>query len=171
MTEKKTVDYLGAWISIGLITAIAVVLALLFLSSKAEAHRGEVTKTLSIFNAGGKRILGDTSNRVSALVWEVPTSAFEHVNRPVEFLLQWPRLPSIADVQIKIAKEKLAEYVARWAEEKEEKRKALELKYDWEAFQKALGLCLVLSGAFLAFIYGRPSKTFKSPSDKGEITG
>lgn len=48
------------------------------------------------------------------------------------------------------------------AEEKLKDKKALEIKHDWEAFQKALALALILIGAFLSLLYGRSGKVYKS---------
>lgn len=156
--------------AVGLLDALLVIGLLLLLSSHAEAHRGKVTEPLPVHTIGRIGPVGGVGARVSALVWSVPRTPFEGNNRPVEFIFQWPHLPSVAEQQVKMAQEKLAVYIAEQAEKAVERRKALELQADWEAFWKAVGLALMLVGGVSIVGYGWPSRTFKSPSDRGKIS-
>lgn len=76
-------------------------------------------------------------------VWASP-------KKPVEFIIAWPHLPSVEEVQIKLAKEAMAMSFRK----AEEARKALELKLDFDALIKALALALMSVGTIITVVLG-----------------
>ena len=156
--NSKYLDFYVQLIA-GLVVAL---IAGMLLSSLAEASHGQRTKPVPIHTLGSSWSVGNSSFVVGTLVWEAPRETFERHHRPIELIFQWPKLPSIAEQQIRLAQDKLAVFLAEQAVEHDKKRQQLELQYDWEALKKAAALALILIGLFLSVIYGRPRRVFKS---------
>lgn len=160
------------WVVAALLLAVVMLITVIFLSlAHAEASHGNTAKPLNLFDISGSTGHSGVSNRVATLVWTGPRTAFEGTNPPVEYVLEWPRLPSIEEVEVKIAEAKLAQYVSERAKKAQEARRAVELRLDWEAFWKAVGLSLIILGGFLTFIYGSIRRVFETPSREKKISG
>lgn len=148
------------YVEAALITAILVLLAMLlsvFLSS-AEAHRGLPSKSVTLPVLGHVNGFPDARLRHAGVIYEAPRSAFEKSNEPVKWLFQWPWLPSVDEVRIKMAKEKLAMEIAS-----KEEMKPFQWPFDWEALKRALGLALIAAGVMISIMYGRTAIGKKNP--------
>lgn len=165
MTKK----YLDNYVVVGMTVALIILLwmlASIFLSSGAEARRGSHTGK-SVPRITRVDTTGVDARSVGSLPWIPITSAFDRQNAPVPYLLEWPRIPPATDVLIRNAKTRLADFMEEGKKQAAEKQKAVELKYDWEAFQKAGGLFFICVGVIFTAVYGaggRPKK--KGPYEK-----
>lgn len=151
MTKK----YLDCYVSLGILAGIIVllwVLAIIFLSSIAEAHRGDVTKPVPIPHASPVWRVIDVGPRTAALYWEVPRTPFERPQEPVRFILQWPQLPTVAETHIKLAQERLQVYMAVEIKNREEAHKSLQNKVEAEELVKTLAFVVLLLGIFLTVL-------------------
>lgn len=142
------------WALAAAIIALSWVMFCVFLSSKAEAHSGHGIAIPISRHVNG---FPDSRLRHAGVIWEEPRSAFERPQEPVKWLLQWPRLPSVDEIRIKMAKEQLALEIAA-----EEAMKPFQWPWDWEDFKKALGLALVSLGVMISITYGRTAVRMKN---------
>lgn len=148
------------YVEAALIIAILILLAILtpiFLSSMAEAHGGVPSKSIAVPVLGHVDGFPDSRLRHAGIIWEEPRSAFEYPQEPVKWLLQWPWLPSVDEIRIKMAKEKLASKIAA-----EEAMKPFHWPLNWEDFKRALGLALISLGVMISITYGRTAVRMKN---------
>lgn len=148
------------YVEAALIIAILILLAILtpiFLSSMAEAHGGVPSKSVAIPVLGHVNGLPDNRLYIAGEIWTEPRSVFERPQPEVKWLFQWPWLPSVDEVRIKIAKEKMAEVYAL-----EEALKPFEWPWNWEDFKKGLGLALISLGVIISITYGRTAVRMKN---------
>lgn len=149
------------YVEAALVIAILILLAILapiFLSSMAEAHRGVPSNSVAIPVLGHVNGFPDAHLRHAGVIYEAPRSAFERPNEPVKWLFQWPWLPSVDEVRIKLAKEKMVAVLKA-----EEKIKPFQWPWNWEEFKKGLGLALICLGVVISVCYGRTAVRMKNP--------
>lgn len=85
----------------------------------------------------------------------VPTD-WDRPKQPIRWLHLWPHLPAVSEVQITVARERLADRLATKEVIAEKKRRELQLQLDWEAGKKAVALTLMCLGAAVLLVAGWP---------------
>lgn len=149
--------YIDGYVSLGILVAIIVMLVALFLSScSAEAHYGTFERGYSVAPVrhqwGDSRLSADAAG-----LYIFERDPFEQASTkgvpPVLYLFIWPRLPSVAEQNIRMANDRLREVVHQMDEVKA-RRAYTSLMLDWQRLWLALGeglLALGIISVILAF--------------------
>ncbi len=140
------------------IIAIAVILTVIFLSSRpAGASHGPTGYVISDCCIGTHRATGTSYRTVALVLQSRSRSVFETGTRPVELILSWPQLPSVTQEHIRLAQQRLAVVMAAHQAPKHVRASAsdgLKSQQTW----RAIGMACLFGGImiFAVFSTSRP---------------
>lgn len=132
------------------IVILLVVITLIFLSStRAEASRGP--SGIIVYDCcRAVNPKSGTSYRTVALAFQSNArSVFERGTEAVEYVLQWPHLPSVAEQLIKVAQERLSLLMVAAADEKAAPQRHRAL-VERRRLSVAVGMACFFGGLMLA---------------------
>lgn len=166
--EKRLIDYINAnktapassfflasfsWAHAAAYAALLFILAIL-LSSAAWSHGyGHYNVCTTCVSSDFRNVprLRLSAGAVGALDFRlVPKEVWATQKEPIRYIIAWPHLPSVEEVQIKVAKEAMAMSFQK----AKEAHKALKLRLDYEALTKAVALAFMSVGAIITVVLG-----------------
>lgn len=149
------IAYVIASIMLGI---IMVIVAIFLSSARAEASHGPAGQVITDYWGDPYSARVRSDNRVAAIVYSEEQSVFGRGATPIEYILQWPELPTVAEQAIRIARQRLSLFMAATANAKAE-RAAL---VDWKHTINAVGMACIAAGLML-LITVWPSKRDSDP--------